>query len=70
MKYLVVIEKTNTGFSAYSPDLDGCISTGETIAEVKRNMQEAITFHIEGLKEEGYPIPEPMSSADYIDIAA
>ena len=70
MKYLIVIEKINTGFSAYSPDLEGCVSTGSTLVEVKRNMQEAITFHIEGLKQEGYPVPEPISSSDYVDIAA
>jgi predicted RNase H-like HicB family nuclease len=71
MKYLIIIEKTNTGYSAYSPDLEGCISTGSTIDEVKKNMQEAIEFHLEGLKEEGYKIPEPTSIAsDYIDVAA
>ena len=59
MKYLTVIEKTSTGYSAYSPDLAGCVSTGATIEEVTTNMQEAIQFHLEGLKLEGYEIPKP-----------
>ena len=54
MKYLTVIEKTSTGYSAYSPDLAGCVSTGSTIEEVTANMEEAIQFHLEGLKLEGY----------------
>jgi predicted RNase H-like HicB family nuclease len=58
-KYLVVIEPTQTGFSAYSPDLPGCVSTGRTREEVERNMREAITFHVDGLREEGQPVPEP-----------
>ena len=59
MKYLIVIEPTDTGFSAYSPDLPGCVSTGATREEVERNMQEAIELHLEGLREEGCPVPEP-----------
>ncbi len=56
-KFLVIIEKTETGFSAYSPDLDGCVATGRTKKEVEKNMYEAIQFHLEGLKEEGINIP-------------
>lgn len=67
MKYLTVIEKTNTGYSAYSPDLDGCVSTGSTLQEVIANMEEAIKFHIEGLKLEGYKIPEPKTISTYIE---
>ena len=67
MKYLTVIEKTNTGYSAYSPDLDGCVSTGSTIKEVTTNMKEAIEFHLEGLKLEGYEIPEPKTTSTYIE---
>ena len=52
-KYLIVIEPTNTGFSAYSPDLPGCVSTGRTREEVEQNMREAISFHLDGLREEG-----------------
>jgi predicted RNase H-like HicB family nuclease len=59
MKYLIVIEPSDTGFSAYSPHLPGCVSTGATRQEVERNMQEAIELHLEGLREEGYPVPEP-----------
>ena len=58
-KYLVVIEKTATGYSAYSPDLEGCIATGKTRDEVEREMQEAIEFHLEGIARNGDPIPEP-----------
>jgi len=70
MKYLMVIEPTGTGFSAYSPDLLGCVSTGATREEVEQNMQEAIELHLEGLREEGYPIPEPSSSSAYVEITA
>ncbi len=70
MKYLVVIEPTDTGFSAYSPDLPGCVSTGATREEVERNMQEAIELHLEGLREEGYPVPEPSTSSAYVEIVA
>ena len=67
MKYLTVIEKTSTGYSAYSPDLDGCVSTGSTVEEVTANMEEAIKFHLEGLKLEGYEIPEPKTTSTYIE---
>ena len=70
MKYLIVIEKTNTGYSAYSPDLDGCVTTGATLEEVERNMREAIELHLEGMLEEGYPIPQPHTLARYVDVAA
>ena len=60
-KYLIVVERTETGFSAYSPDLPGCISTGTTREEIERNMGEAIAFHLEGLREEGEAVPEPQS---------
>ena len=59
MRYAVVVEPTATGFSAYSPDLPGCISTGATRRQVRENMREAITFHIEGLRLEGLPVPPP-----------
>ena len=69
-KYLIIVEKTNTGYSAFSPDVPGCGSTGGTKEEVERNIQEAIAFHIEGLRQEGYEIPEPSTYSSYIDIAA
>ena len=70
MKYLIVIEPTNTGFSAYSPDLPGCISTGQTEEEVEANMGEAIEFHLDGLREEGEPIPQPSSASAWVEVAA
>ena len=70
MKYLTVIEPTETGSSAYSPDLPGCVSTGATREEVEQNMQEAIALHLEGLREEGYPLPEPSTSSAYIEVIA
>jgi predicted RNase H-like HicB family nuclease len=59
MKYLVIYEKTATGYSAYAPDLPGCITTGRTLEETERLMKEAIEFHLEGLREDGLPIPAP-----------
>jgi predicted RNase H-like HicB family nuclease len=70
MKYLIVIEKTETGYSAYSPDLPGCVSTGITREETEKNMHEAIAFHLDGLKAEGLEIPQPSSTSAYIVIAA
>ena len=69
-RYLVVVERTSTGFSAYPPDLPGCISTGRTREEVEANMREAIELHIEGLRLEGYPVPEPSSESAYVNVAA
>jgi predicted RNase H-like HicB family nuclease len=65
MQYLIVIEKTATGYSAYSPDFDGCIATGSTKQE---NMREAIEFHVEGLRHEGYSVPQPSSYSTYVDV--
>jgi predicted RNase H-like HicB family nuclease len=67
-KYLVVFEKANQNYSAYSPDLPGCIATGTTRKEAEKNIKEAISFHIEGLKEDGLPVPEPSSSTEYIEV--
>ncbi len=67
MKYLVIIEKTKTGFSAYSPDLDGCVATGKTKIEVEKNMKEAIDFHLEGLELENQNKPKPVSYSRYIE---
>ena len=69
-KYLIVIEQTESGFSAYSPDIPGCVSTGESREAVERSMREAIEFHLEGLREDGEPLPRPSSSAAYVDVAA
>jgi predicted RNase H-like HicB family nuclease len=69
MQYLIVIEKTETGYSAYSPDLDGCVATGPTKNEVEQNMREAIAFHVEGLRHEGYTVSPPSSYSTYIDVS-
>jgi predicted RNase H-like HicB family nuclease len=69
-KYLVIIEKTATGYSAYSPDLPGSVSTGKTKPELKRNMREAIEFHLEGLRLEGEPLPKPQCSSAYVPVGA
>lgn len=73
-KYQVIIEETATGYSAYSPDLPGCASTGHTREEVEANIREAIQFHIDGLKQEGYEVPEPSTepspNSSYVFVAA
>lgn len=61
--YEIVLEQTQTGYSAYSPDLPGCVSTGRTRAKAEASMREAIEFHIQGLREEGFPVPEPQARA-------
>jgi predicted RNase H-like HicB family nuclease len=68
MKYLVVIETTATGFSAYSPDVPGCIATGASREEVEREIKAAIAFHLEGLKQEGEKLPQSSTSAAYIEV--
>ena len=70
MRYAIVIERTANNYSAYAPDLPGCVATGATIEEVESQMREAIEFHLEGLREDGISIPVPESRVDYIDIAA
>jgi predicted RNase H-like HicB family nuclease len=69
-KYLIVIEPTSTGFSAYSPDVPGCVAAGQTRDEVERNMHEAIAFHLDGLREEGQPVPEPQTFCAYVELPA
>jgi len=66
-KYLIVIEKTENNFSAFSPDLQGCVATGATRAEVEERMRDAIRMHLDGMREDGLPIPEPSSTAEYIE---
>jgi predicted RNase H-like HicB family nuclease len=70
MRYAVVIEQGENNFSAYVPDLPGCVSTGRTLDEVKAEMRDAIAFHLEGLRKDGLPIPPPTRRADYVEIAA
>lgn len=70
MKYAVVIEKAQANFSAYVPDLPGCVATGATVEEAEAEIREAIAFHVEGMREDGLPIPEPTSRVEYIELAA
>jgi predicted RNase H-like HicB family nuclease len=67
MKYAVVIEKAANNYSAYVPDLPGCVAVGDTIEEVERSIREAITFHLEGLQKDGLSIPEPTTLCEYVD---
>jgi predicted RNase H-like HicB family nuclease len=67
MRYAVVIEKAENKYSAYVPDLPGCVATGASIAEIETQIRDAIRFHIDGLKEDGLPVPVPSSVAEYVD---
>jgi len=67
-KYLVIYEKARENYSAYSPDIPGCIATGKTRKETEKNIKEAINFHIKGLEEDGLPLPEPSSFTEYIEV--
>jgi predicted RNase H-like HicB family nuclease len=70
MKYAIVIEKVpGSNYSAYVPDLPGCVATGDTLEEIKRLMQEGIEFHLEGMREDGLPVPEPMTEVAYAEVA-
>ena len=70
MRYAVVIEKAAGNYSAYVPDLPGCIATGQTLGEVELEISEAIAFHIEGMIEDGLPVPPPSSHVEYVEVAA
>ena len=67
MKYLVVVEKAGNNFSAYVPDLPGCVATGSTVEDTQRNIREAVAMHIEGLREDGLPVPEPQTQAEFVE---
>ena len=67
MRYAVVIEKAESNYSAYVPDLPGCLATGATRAAVERRIRQAIQLHLQGLREDGIPIPEPSSICEYVD---
>jgi predicted RNase H-like HicB family nuclease len=69
MRYLIVVEKTETGYSAYSPDIEGCVATGSAMKEVEQAMLKAIEFHIEGLRMEGYDMPSPRSTSKYVEVS-
>ncbi len=68
MRYAVIIKKAEGNYSAYVPDLPGCIATGDTLPEVEAEIRDAIRFHIEGLKEDGLPVPLPTTVAEYIEV--
>ena len=68
MKYAVIIEKATRNYSAYVPDLPGCVATGKTRGEAAHNIREAIAFHLDGLREDGLPIPEPQTSAEFVEV--
>ena len=70
MRYAIVIEKAARNFSAYVPDLPGCVATGATAEEAEAQIREAIQFHLEGLRQDGRPIPAPSSRVEYVDVAA
>lgn len=70
MRYAIVVEKAGDNYSAYVPDLPGCIATGGSVAEAEREIGVAIKFHIDGLREDGLPIPAPSSVVEYLEIAA
>jgi predicted RNase H-like HicB family nuclease len=67
MRYAIVIEKADGNYSAYVPDLPGCVATASTVKDAEREIRDAIRFHIDGLKEDGQPVPQPTSIADYVE---
>jgi predicted RNase H-like HicB family nuclease len=69
MRYTVVIEKVERNFSAYVPDLPACVAKGATVEEVEREIRDAISFHQEGMREDGLPITEPTSRVEFIELA-
>ena len=70
MKYLIVIEEAVNSYSAYSPDLPGCVAVGLTVEETEQNMREAIALHLEGLRAEGMDVPRPSTRSSYVEVAA
>lgn len=69
MKYSIVIERAGNNYSAYSPDVPGCVATGSNINEVKENLKRALELHLKGLKEDGLPVPESESQVDYLTVS-
>lgn len=69
-RYAIVVEKADSNYAAYVPDLPGCVATGITVEETERLLREAIEVHVEGLREDGLPIPEPSSRVEYVEIDA
>ncbi len=69
MRYAIVIEKAESNFSAYVPDLPGCVAAGQTVEETETLIREAIAFHLDGIREDGLPVPQPSSQVDYVEIS-
>ncbi len=67
-RYAIVIEKAESNYAAYVPDLPGCVATGPTVAETEELLREAIALHLDGMAEDGLPIPEPSSVVDYVEL--
>ena len=70
MRYAIVIENADSNYSAYVPDVPGCVATGATVEEAERSIREAIEFHIDGMRKDGTPIPPPSSRVEYVEVAA
>lgn len=70
MKYLIIIEQTESGFSAYSPDVPGCVAAAQSRADAEREIADAISFHLEGMQAEGLELPTPHASTAYVDVPA
>lgn len=68
MRYAIVIEKAEGNYSAYAPDLPGCVATGASVNEVEAEIRDAIVFHLEGLREDGLPVPPGQSTVDYVEV--
>ena len=69
-RYAIVVEKAQSNYAAYVPDLPGCVATGATVKETERRLREAIGLHVEGLREDGLPVPKPSSVVDYLEVSA
>ncbi|MFQ5772336.1 MAG: type II toxin-antitoxin system HicB family antitoxin [bacterium] len=69
MKYPVIIEETKTGYSAFSPDLPGCVATGSSKEEIEKNMKDAIAFHLDGMHKEGLEVPRPHNFSAYLEVS-
>ena len=69
-RYAIVVEKSKSNYAAYVPDLPGCVATGATVKETERRIREAIKIHVEGLRDDGLPVPKPTSRVDYVEIPA
>ena len=69
-RYAIVVEKAASNYAAYVPDLPGCVATGATLEDTERRLREAIEVHVQGLRDDGLPVPEPTSVVDYVEVPA